>query len=128
MTERIEKAISLCGKLEYSMMEEYCKNWYAAHDIFRLTAEQELNDGKSANEILEAFGKIIQEFVTAHIISTERRAIDRNINCRKAEISFTVDADGISFRLKCAGTEYDVTENSNIPDMLREIMLDKTGV
>lgn len=46
MTERIENAIELCGKIEYSVNGENYSDLNNACELFQMTAKQELKNGK----------------------------------------------------------------------------------
>ena len=116
MTERMENAIELCGKIEYSVNGKNYSDLDNACGLFQMTAEQELKNGKTENEVLIMFGNAIQESVTAYISSEQSMASE------KADMDFLVVENGLSFYLQHNGIGYGITEDIDVATLVRDIM------
>ena len=116
MTERMENAIELCGKIEYSVNGKNYSDLDNACGLFQMTAEQELKNGKTENEVLIMFGNAIQESVAAYISAEQSMANE------KANMDFLVVENGLSFYLQHNGVGYGITEDIDVAAVIRDIM------
>ena len=116
MTERIENAIELCGKIEYSVNEKNYSDLNNACGLFQMTAEQELKNGKTENEVLTSLGEAIKETTDLYLEVQKGNAeepYEKNVYANTF-FYFEVENNSLTLYMECSEYQNEILDGYDI--------------